>query len=532
MNKLAQYLNQHLIGEVVVDPSVLEQLSIDGSPLSITPEMVAYPQNTSDIRKLLRFSWQLAEKGHKLPVTARGAGTDTTGGAIGSGVVVCLPTYMDRVFEYDSKQRLARLQPGATVASLQDGLSLYGVGVPELYRADRSSTVGGTIASRRTDSDSDGWIDQLEIVLANGDLLQTRRLSKRELSKKKGEQTFEGDIYRGIDGLIEENKELIQRIDELNVAGYSGLKFVKQKDGSLDLAPLFSASQGTLGIISEMIIKADVISQTQGAVIALFDDVASARDAIDGIEKIGVTSLEYFDHATLRRIFNAGKTLNFSNDETERSRVLLVTRFEGTTRTVQKKVKKITKHFSQFGATIKSTDNMQAGDLAGVASYASLSTQIESRDHATIPIADGVYVTLDRFEQFNEGLVQLATKYKTELPLYGRPFDGIWYIRPSLSLKTVSGKQNVFKLTEEIVRLIEKCGGYLNGEHSEGRMQGYSAHKTLESDLLALYTEVKKIFDPHGVLNNGVKQSGELKTLVSSLRSTYRSNHSDGLARF
>ena len=532
MNKLAQYLNQHLIGEVIVDQSVLEQLSVDNSPLTITPEMIAYPRNTNDVRKLLRFSWQLAEKGHKLPVTPRGAGTDTTGGAIGSGVIISLSTYMDHVFEFDSKQRLVRLQPGATVATLQDSLSLYSVNVPELANVDRASTIGGTIASRRTDSDSDGWIDQLEVVLANGDLLQTKRLSKRELNKIKGKQTFEADIYRGIDGLIDENKDLIQEIDELNVAGYSALKYVKRKDGSLDLAPLLLASQGTLGIISEMIIKAEVAPQTQGAVVALFSDEAAARDAIDGIEKIGVSSLEYFDKNTLSRIFDTGKKLGYSDEETEGFQALLTTQFDGTSRTVQKKIKKLTKHFTQFNANVKSTDTLSTSELVGVTTFSSLSAQVESRDQASIPIADGVYVTLDRLGQFSEGLSQLAQKFKIDLPLYGRPFDGIWYIRPFLNLKTVGGKQNVFKLTDEIAQLVQRCGGYLNGVHAEGRTQSYSSHKSFDPEIVVLYAAVKNIFDPHNILNSGVKQPTELRDLAANLRSGYRSNHSDGLSRF
>jgi FAD/FMN-containing dehydrogenase len=532
MNKLAQYLNQHLIGEVIVDQSVLEQLSVDNSPLAITPEMIAYPCNTNDVRKLLRFSWQLAEKGHTLTVTPRGAGTDTTGGAIGSGVIISLSTYMDHVFEFDSKQRLVRLQPGASVATLQDALNLFSVNVPELANVDRASTIGGTIASRRTALDSDGWLDQLEVVLANGDLLQTRRLSKRELNKKKGQQTFEADIYRGIDGLIEENKELIDDIDEQNVAGYSSLKYVKRKDGSLDLAPLFLASQGTLGIISEMIIKAEVASPNKGAVVALFDNASSARDAIDGIEKIGVTSLEYFDKTTLTRIFETGKKLGYSDAETEGYQALLTTQFEGTARAVQKKIKKLTKHFSQFNANIKSAEALDESELTGIVGFSTLSAQTESRDHASIPIADGVYVSLDRLGQFSDGLEQLATKYRLELPLYGRPFDGIWYIRPFLNLKSVSGKQNVFKLTEELAQLVQKCGGYLNGEHAEGRTQSFSSLKSLDPEVLALYAQVKEIFDPNGILNPGVKQSTELRELAANLRSGYRSNHSDGLSRF
>lgn len=532
MNKLAQYLNQHLIGEVIVDQSVLEKLSVDNSALSITPEMAAYPRNTNDIRKLLRFSWQLAEKGHKLPVTPRGAGSDTTGGAIGSGIIVATSAHMDRIFEFDLKQRLVRLQPGVTIAAIQDSLGLQGMSVPELSTVNRQATIGGVISSRRSDADGDGWIDQLEVVLANGDLLQTKRQSKRELNKKKGEQSFEADIYRGVDGLIEENKELVDSLDDLSVAGYAALRDVKRKDGSLDLTPLFFAGQGTLGVISEMIIKAEVAAQSQAVVVAAFTDETKARDAIDGVEKIGVTTLMYYDQAMLQNAQKSGKNFGLGKDTDDTPRTLLVAYHNGTSRALAKKTKKLTKHFSQFDAVVVTSDKIDESDLASLTNLATLAFQAESRVEAAVPVADGIYVTLGRFEQFNEGMKELAKKYHTELPLYGRPLDGIWYVRPTLNLKTVSGKQAIFKLTDEIAQLAHKFGGHLNGEFSEGRTQSYSVQKMLEPEVAKLYTDLKAIFDPNNILNSGVKQSVELRDLAAALRSDYATNASDGLTRF
>src|SRR6478609_11873883 len=99
MNKIAQYLNTHMLGEVVVSPGVRHSYANDGSVLQYVPDMVAYPRSTSDIRKIARFSWQLAEKGHTLPLIARGAGTNTTGAAVGSGMVVVPSAHMNSIFE-------------------------------------------------------------------------------------------------------------------------------------------------------------------------------------------------------------------------------------------------------------------------------------------------------------------------------------------------------------------------------------------------------------------------------------------------
>lgn len=533
MNKLAQYLNQHLAGEVVVDQNVLEMFSTDNSPLKLVPDMVAYPRNTNDIRKLLRFSWQLAEKGHKLPITARGNGLDTTGGAIGKGIIVSLSSHMDHIYEYDAKQRLVRLQPGVSIASLQDTLSLQGVAIDHISHSNRQATIGGLIGSSRDSLVDGGWVDQLEVVLANGDLMQTKRLSKRELNKVKGRQGFESDIYRAIDGLIEENKDLIDQLDDADVSGYSSLKEVKRKDGSLDLSPLFFASQGTLGIVSEMIIKAEVSSQPSSFVVAAFSDLSKARDAIDGVEKLGSDSLEYYDAATLEAAQASGKSFKFFDKlESTPKAALVVTLDDNSARAQTKKVKKLTKLLNQFDAVISPSDMLDETELAGVASLSILALQTDKKDEAGVPLFDGMHVPLSRFEDFVKDVLQLSEKRRVELPLYGRPLDGIWYIRPVLNLKTVGGKQLVFKLIEDLSQIVSKYGGYLAGENGEGRLQSHATHNLFDEETTKLYADIKAAFDPNDILNSGVKQACQIKDLIPNLRSDYISAQHDGLARF
>src|SRR5215213_9123491 len=112
MNKVAGYLQEHLDGEVLTSAPIRQYFSTDASILTMTPAMVVYPKHTNDVRKTLRFSWQLAERGHHLPITARGRGSDLSGAAIGSGVIVVFPAHMNRLLELDIKQNLARIQPG------------------------------------------------------------------------------------------------------------------------------------------------------------------------------------------------------------------------------------------------------------------------------------------------------------------------------------------------------------------------------------------------------------------------------------
>ena len=153
--------------------------------------MVVCPRNTNDIRKIMRFRWQLAEKGHAMPLSARGAGQDVSGGSLTKGVVVDMSRHMTRVYEYDSKQRLVRLQPGVTNATLKEALTLQGAAVMPLL-GNPTATAGGSVGDYTAGPYAGkygsiaGAVDKLEIALTNGDVLQTGRISKRELDRKKG----------------------------------------------------------------------------------------------------------------------------------------------------------------------------------------------------------------------------------------------------------------------------------------------------------------------------------------------------------
>ena len=86
MGKIARYLNQLTVGNVFDSQDILDAYAVDRSVLKIKPRIVALPESTDDVRKLLRFSYQLAAKGINLPVTVRGAGLDETGADLGNGV--------------------------------------------------------------------------------------------------------------------------------------------------------------------------------------------------------------------------------------------------------------------------------------------------------------------------------------------------------------------------------------------------------------------------------------------------------------
>lgn len=531
MSKVAAYLQEHILGEVSTNSAVLKSMSTDASVLEITPELVIYPRVTNDIRKVARFAWQLAEKGHVMGLTARGNGTDQTGAAIGSGASIVMPAHMNRICEFDPKQKLIRVQAGLNSGALNDALALQGMAVPALPVSSRYSTVGGAVANNASGylsgyyGDMREWVHQVEVVLANGDVLQTQRISKRELSKKKGMQNLEGEIYRNLDNLIEDSKQVLTSKladDVRDNVGYTAITQVKRKDGSFDLTPLLVGSQGTLGIISEIILKTEFMSNDQAVVAASFATKESARDVLDQLRALSPVFLEYFDGALFDAAAERGKTYEISKSDDGPVRAVVLIGFDDFNEHVrQRKTKKVAKLLEATSMKVLRANGPEATDLLAVRDVTTFALTPVGRGLAAPSLIDGVYVPFQRSEDFAIAVEALATKHHVELPLHGRMLDNIYYTRPVLDMQKVSDKQKIFKLLEEYTKIVDAHGGHVIGEAGEGRVKARFAHAQLDEEVEALFTAIKAIFDPSGILNPGVKQVVELRQLVSELRDTY-----------
>lgn len=538
MSKVASYLQEHITGEVSTQPNILDAMSRDGSVLEIKPEMVVYPRITNDIRKVARFSWQLAEKGHVLSMTPRGAGTDGTGAAIGKGIIINTTAHMNAVLEFDPKQKLVRLQPGLNAKALADALSFHGLALPALPEDAAYTTLGGAVANAAGGTlsgkygDMRSWVYQLEVVLANGDILQTERLNRRELERRKGLQTFEGEIYRTIDSLIEDNKEIIEQkigVDGYDTSGYSAIAKVKQKDGSFDLTPLIVGSQGTLGIISEMIVKADFIGLQTGVLVAALSSKELARDLLDELKKLEPGLLEYYDGELFEIASAEGRRYRFYSDIDGMVGAVIVIGFNDfNDRARRKHLKRTEKILSQTDATYEVADGEEAAELLSVREVSSFLLAPNASGASAPPLLDGAHVPAERLEEFSRTLKTLEAKHHVALPLHLNALTGLLYTRPVLHLHKVGDKQKIFKLLDEYAALVAYHGGYFVAEGGEGRIKARFTDAQLDDDVRVLYEGVKNAFDPYGILNPGVKQVSEVRQLVSQLRRDYSLAHIAG----
>lgn len=530
MSKVATYLRGHLAGEVDFRTDLRAARARDAGILAIAPEMVVSPRNTSDIRKTARFSWQLSERGHALPLVARGAGYGINGSAVGRGAQISLAAHMNTIFEYDSKQRLARLQPGVTIQALQSALALQGTGVLALDGLDPRGTIGGAIAGNAAGYLAGKYgslaanVSQLEVVLANGDVLQTGKISKRELSRKKGQQDLEGDIYRGVETILEDYADEISTIHERDQTGYNSIARVRDRDGSIDLTPLFIGSQGTLGIISEMILRVDFRSQHLDTVALVLASADTARDMLDELRRFVPAFVKYFDAALVRRAVQVGYKAPWFQEVGGKApqAVILVGFDDFNARARAKGKKKLEKLCGSVADVSLVLDDDARASLSPLLDIARYSTLPDRAGVGMPPLLSDWFVPPERFEDFTKALAALGNKLRVELPIAVDGLTELVSAYPLAPIAQASDRQKLMRLFDETARLVHQYGGAIVGQHSEGRLLSRFAYECIGARRVDMYRAIRKLFDPLGTLNPGVKQLNDVRQLAGMIDGTLR----------
>jgi FAD/FMN-containing dehydrogenase len=516
MSKVAHYLQEHLLGEVMTSADARKYFSTDGSIFSVTPSLVAYPRNEQDVRKTARFAWQLAERGRIIPITA----------------------HMNRIVEFDPKSGVVSVEPGLNYGRLQQTLHTHERFLPPYPASYEYSTIGGAVANNAAGEKTlkygttRGFVKALRVVLANGEVIETYRLSKRELSKKLGLTTFEGEIYRALDALLDENRELADKTHmesvTKNAAGYD-LSDIKQPDGSFDLTPLFVGSQGTLGIITEITMETEAYNAEKELFMAEFESIEQAEQAVQLLRALpsSPSAIEMVDNNLLELVdrLNPNQLKDIVSKPFPRI-VLLVELDDASERQRKKVAKRAEKIFAELATKFEhETDPIAQARLWKVRhSAASVVAHSEGRLKAVPIIEDGI-VPSEKLGELMAGVYKLFSAAQLQVAVWGHAGDGNLHMQPFLDLAQLGDRQKAFKLIDEYYKLVISLGGSTSGEHNDGRLRAPYLEKLYGADVYALFQKVKTLFDPYGTLNPGVKIGVTLDDIKPLVRNEYSMNH-------
>lgn len=537
MSKVAHYLQEHLLGEVMTSADARRFFATDNSIFSLAPSIIVYPRNESDVRKTARFSWQLAERGRIIPITARGAGTDVTGAALGNGILLVFPAHMNRIIELDQKSGVVVMEPGLNYGRLQQTLQTHERFLPPYPASLEYSTIGGAVANNASGQKSvkygatTDFVRSLRVVLANGEVIETRRLSKRELGKKLGLTTFEGEIYRSLDTLIEENRETIDKTVRntlRNTAGYN-IADVKRKDGSFDLTPLLTGSQGTLGIISEITCETESHNPETVTFAAFFDDITKTCAAIADLRSLPhvPSAIEFVDGNLLTKVQQLNQNQLKGIVPTPMPAAALIVEFDDANDRHRKKtVKRARKVFETFAREFKEETDPAAQMTLWKIRHASANILSHNeKAQKAIPIIEDGIVPVDKLEEFISGVYSLFKTLRLEVALWGPAGEGNLHVHPFLDLAELGDRQKAFRLMDEYYTLVTNLGGSTSGKHNDGRLRGPYLEQLYGKEAYAVFQKIKQIFDPYNILNPGVKINISQDDIKPLLRTSYSLDH-------
>ena len=521
MSKITKYLNQLITGNVYDSPEITDFYSTDRSALKITPKLVAFPESTTDIRKLLRFFNQLAAKNINIPIAIRGSGLDEYGADLSDGLVISMEK-LNRLMEIDTRERLVRVQTGITLKELNTALSVSGLTLP--IGADENETIGGIIASHPVDEYASkyggiiNYIERAEIILANGECIQTGRLSKYAVAKKTAQKTLEGSAYRELYKIISASGVSLNKIKESpkHYSGYSTITLCGHRE-SIDLLPLFIGSEGSLGVISEVILKVVPIKKSPVRIITTFPKLSLAVKFLELTKEFKPRNLNIHDIRIIKQAEENGKSLSEITRKLEEGYAVFAC-FDDKGSSTAKKFESISKNLSRSSKIfIENVDNSTLFDEYenAVSNYLNVTSRGEH-----VSLLSNFSLPADQLQAFVEELATLEKAIKLDLPLYGSYSNGIYNIRPPLDIKDANYPKRACEVLSLGSTLIHRHNGSLAGGSPEGRVKALITNRHLEDSEKEIYKTIKTAFDPNGVLNPSIKLGANTNFTIHHFRTT------------
>jgi FAD/FMN-containing dehydrogenase len=533
MSKYLKDLASQLSGEVSVADSTRKYFSTDGSVFTTKPSVVVYPRNEIDVVNTVKYLYWHAQEGNPIGLTARGKGTDQGGGALGDGVMMVFPAHMKKLVKIDRGS--VTVQPGMIYASLQQVLHSHGRFLPPYPASIDFCTVGGAVANNAAGEKTvkygatRSWVAGLKVVLSNGDIIQTRRLNKKELKQKQAQADFEGHLYREVDRLVTDNWHTIndhKLTVSKNSAGYD-IWDVKRSDGSFDLGQLIVGSQGTLGVVTEITFGTAPYNSHTTLLAGYFDSIHKAQEAVQQIMPLGPSALEVVDHHLLEFLQkNKPEQLNGLVSEPFPQIILLCEFDDLKPKQQANKAKKVKAIYSKYAHDQRvAVDQTQEDQLWRVRRGAAAVIWTIDSPKKALPIIEDGAVPVAKLGELLQAADKLFARYKVEVAIWGHAGDGHLHIQPFLDLSNLRDRAKLFELTDDFYKLIIKLGGTTCGEHNDGIMRAPYLKDLYGAKIYSIFEQIKELFDPLGFMNPGVKLHVTREEAMMKLRREYSMKH-------
>ncbi len=535
---------QNLIkGEVKTEGEVLEEYSTDASLFKVRPKVVIFPKDAEDVGAVVQYVEKYKVEKESLSITARSAGTDMSGGPLNESIIMVFTEHMNE-FDINEEKRTARVEPGVYYRDFEPETLKYDLLLPTYPASKSIAALGGMIANNgagektlRYGKTAD-YVEESKVVLRDGNEYTFRKLNMEELEEKKEQENLEGQIYREMHSMLEENYEVIQNAKPnvtKNSAGYALWDVYNKEEGTFDLNRLFSGAQGTLGVMTEAKLRlVKTKAHTRMAVLFL-DSLDPVPELINTILPLDPEGLEAFDDETLKlglRFFpeiakkTKGQNLfsllwQFIPEFWIGIKMLGFPKLIILAQFAEDTVEEAEDKMDQLKQQLKEKDlNIHARYLhSEEAAEKYWTIRRESfgllREHVkgkrTAPFIDDLIVRPEFFPEVLPKVREILEEYNIHETIAGHAGSGNFHIIPLMDLSKEENKKKIPEVSDRIYDLILKYEGSITAEHNDGLIRSPYLKKMYGDDVYNLFVKTKRIFDPENIFNPGKKVHSSLE---------------------
>jgi glycolate dehydrogenase FAD-linked subunit len=417
------------------------------------PDAVVLPASTQQVAAIARLCDET-----RTPLVPRGAGTGYTGGAVPThgGLVLSLER-LNRILDIDEGNLVAVVQPNVVTGDLQDAVEQVGLFYPPDPASLRQSVVGGNVAECAGGPRAfkygvtKRYVLGLEAVLPTGEVIRT------------GGKTVK------------------------NVVGY-------------DLTQLLVGSEGTLAILTEIVLRLIPKPVAQATLRATFPSVEHAVDAVERLIRARVVpaALELIDGECLEAV---ARYLDVRSLAPAGTAALLLIEVDGLSEQVAGEAVRVEQACREAGASelLRAADEAERQELWRVRRELSPSLKVIT----PLKVNHDVVVPKARVPQLFALVNELKTRYRLRIPCFGHVGDGNIHVNMMVSPDDADQMRRAHDAEVELFRGVVALEGSISGEHGIGFAKAPFLGLELTPETIALMKRVKLAFDPHGILNPG-----------------------------
>jgi FAD/FMN-containing dehydrogenase len=529
-------------GGISSQDSLLDAYSTDESIFSIRPQVVLQPKNRRDVELAAKVVAQNVEQFPSLSLTPRAAGTGLGGGSLTDSIVIDMCAHMQKIGEVTQKKNETTIvtEPGAMWRDLEKKLKKHNAYIPSFPASKDICSIGGAIGNNAAGPDSlryghcASWVSSMEVVLHDGHTYTIKPLSFREYKLLIKQDHEHARIAREIFELISKNEKEIKKgkpHTAKNSAGYplwsvlpEGVAKFKKGTGTFDLTQLIAGSQGTIGIITSLVIKAIPIPQNTALIaIPIFNLDDSASTIVKALKHKPI-NVEVFDSLSFDL---ALKNPSFFKDRMSATMyyrtmlsmyttyhvrfrrklpefMVLVTLDEETVQDVGER--KLVESIASENVKPRLVKNPIEREMLWQIRRASY-TLSKFQDAGKRPAAflEDMTVPPENLSKFFKEIKKLLKEFGVTAAVHGHGGNGHFHFYPLLDFTNKKTPDLVEKMAEKFFATAVKFDGNICGEHNDGIIRTPHLSKMFSKKMLDLFVQAEHIFDPYDVFNPGKK---------------------------